>query len=256
MTTPTGKFGFTLLAAGVVLAGCTPGAVRAVAPRPASASAPTSSAPAQIPATDEFKAALTKTLNTTFKYSVSSGLPDKKRVTGTGVYDRKSKKLQRTLKYTGKDARSLQTVMIGNHYYEKIPGGSRWAHADMGRFKKDSVWRVDTADPTGLATFAKAVGVVRRTGPNTFQGTFDANGGGTKGFLPVGAPSMVVFGIGGAGCTFTATTDAAGRVTAISAKVIAKDETVTMTTKLTAHGKPSGIKKPSRTTEVADFLYD
>lgn len=130
------------------------------------------------------------------------------------------------------------------------------AHLDLKRLKKNSIYRMDTADPIGVETFRKQIKTVRRTGATTYAGTFDANGGGTDGFLPLGAPSMVVFTLGAGGCTFTATTDAAGRVTAIDATVKVNDGTVKMSTKLSAHGQATGIKKPARTSEVAGFVYE
>ena len=241
-----------LAASGLLLAGCVPEvAVRAV---PAGSAAP--SAPAPAPAADEFKAALRKTHNATYKYKVSSELPDNQRVAGTGAFDRRTKKLQTSLKYTGGTfPHALQSVVIGNDLWTKEPGDRRWVHLNMARLKKFKTMKVDMADPVGLGAFTGAIKQVRKTGPRTYAGTFDPSPAGADEFLPLGAPSIVVFSFGGTPGVFSATTDADGWVTVINAKITA-DETVKMTTRFTGHGQASGIKKPSRTGEADDFYYE
>ena len=251
------RYGRALLAI-ALLAGCgvpTVG-VRAV-PAGAGSAAPKAKAPVETPAIDVFRAALRKTHNATYKYSVSSGLPDKYgRVTGSGVFDLKSKKLKLDLKYSGGTyPHDLDAVFIGQDAWHKSDVSSRWVHLDMSRLKKYSPEKIDMTDPVGLATFGKALKTVRKTGPRTFAGTFDPNPLESDEFLPLGAPSIRVFSIMGPDSEFSATTDANGWIIVINAKVVA-DETVKMTTKFSAHGKPSGIKKPSRTVEAADFYYN
>ncbi|MBM2616119.1 hypothetical protein JIG36_11180 [Actinoplanes sp. LDG1-06] len=260
------RYGSALLVlttAGALLAGCgvpTVG-IRAVSPASGASGAPAPDGsaapdPATDDATEVFKAALRKTHNATYKYSVNSQLPDKQRVTGTGAYDRRTRKMQTTMKYTGGvNPHTTQTVVIGDDLWQKEPGESRWVHLDMAKLKKDSYLRVDMTDPVGLAAFSGAIKTVRRTGPNTFAGTFDPNPADTDEFLPLGAPSIIVFSIFGPDAEFSATTDANGWVTIVNAKIVAK-ETVKMTTKFSGHGQSSGIKKPSRTAEAADFYYD
>ncbi|MGK5681557.1 hypothetical protein [Actinoplanes sp. URMC 104] len=257
-----------LAGTGLLLAGCLPAVAVRSAPAAPAGTAPavsTGTAPASAPpvpqktgpeAIEVFRAALRKTHNATYKYSVSSQLPDKQRVAGTGTFDRRSRKLQSSMKYTGgANPHTLQMLVIADDLYTKEPGESRWVHLDMGRLKKDSMYRVDLADPVGLAAFSGALRKVRQSGPHTFTGTFDQNPPDTEEFLPLGAPSIIVFGLGTTEGAFSATTDAQGRVTVINAKITA-DETITMTTRFSGHGKPSGITKPRRTGEAFDFYYD
>ncbi|MBB4691827.1 hypothetical protein [Paractinoplanes abujensis] len=251
-----------MIAVTVLLAGCAPtvgirAAGGAGAPRAEGSASPAPQASPGTAAIDTFRAALRKTHAATYKFSVSSDLPDKARVTGTGTFDRAGKKLQTNLKYTGGiNPHTTQSVVIGNHLYQKQPGDSRWVHLNMAKLKKyKSTMQVSLADPVGLAAFSGAIKTVRQTGPNKWAGTFDPNPADTDEFLPLGAPSIVVFSILGPDADFSATTDANGWVTVINAKVTA-DETVKMTTKFTGHGQSAGIKKPSRTGEAADFYYD
>ncbi|MBU2665474.1 hypothetical protein KOI35_18360 [Actinoplanes bogorensis] len=252
------RFGPALLAV-ALLAGCgVPAvAVRAVPAGGGGSAAPKATTPAETPAIEVFQAALRKTHNATYKYSVSSALPDKYgKVSGTGVFDLKSKKLKLDLKYSGGTyPHDLEAVMIGKDAWHKSEYSSRWVHLDMSRLKEYAPEKMDMTDPVGLATFTKALKTVRKTGPLSYAGTFDPNPADSEEFLPLGAPSIRVFSIMGPDSKFTATTDANGFVTVVNATVIA-DETVKMTTKFSAHGKPSGIKKPSRTVEAADFYYE
>jgi hypothetical protein len=257
------RYAPALIAVTVLLGGCAPAvgfraAGGAGAPKTGGSATPESSeAQPDTTATDTFKAALRKTHAATYKFSVSSDLPDKARVTGTGSFDRAGKKLQTSLKYTGGvNPHTAQSVVIGNDLYQRQPGDSRWVHLNMAKLKKyKSTMQVSLADPVGLAAFSGAIKTVRQTAPNRWAGTFDPNPADTDEFLPLGAPSIIVFSIMGPDAEFSATTDANGWVTVINAKVTA-DETVKMTTKFSGHGKSSGIKKPSRTGEAADFYYD
>ncbi|MBL7257793.1 hypothetical protein [Paractinoplanes lichenicola] len=254
------RYAPVLLVVTALLAGCAPTvgfrAAGAGVPETATPKAGETTEEKDTAAIDTFKAALRKTHGATYKFSVSSDLPDKARVTGTGAFDRAGKKLQTSLKYTGGvNPHTTQSVVLGNDLYQKQPGDSRWVHLNMARLKKFKSMKVSLADPVGLAAFSGAIKTVRQTAPNRWAGTFDPNPADTDEFLPLGAPSIIVFSILGPDAEFSATTDANGWVTVINAKVTA-DETVKMTTKFTGHGQSAGIKKPSRTGEAADFYYE
>src|SRR5215213_4104720 len=90
-----------LAASGVLLTGCVPDVgVRAVPAGDARSAAPgATAAPAGPAPIEDFRAALRKTHSATYKYTVSSQLPDKQRVAGSGTFDRKGRKLSTTMKY-------------------------------------------------------------------------------------------------------------------------------------------------------------
>lgn len=251
------RYAPALLAVTALLAGCVPSVGIRAAGGTGAPQAGRSASPAEPSALETFKAALRKTHAATYRFSVNSDLPDDARVTGTGVFDRAGKKLQTNLKFTGSvNPHTTQSVVIGNHLYQKEPGERRWVHLNMAKLKKKSLWRkISLTDPVGLATFTGAIKTVRQTGPNTYEGTFNPDPIDAGEFLPLGAPSIVVFSILGPDAEFTATTDATGWVTVVNATLTA-DETVKMTTRFSGHGKAAGIKKPSRTDEAADFYYD
>ncbi|MDI6100111.1 hypothetical protein QLQ12_16025 [Actinoplanes sp. NEAU-A12] len=226
------------------------------ASRPTASGAP-ASAPAGPDAREQLMAALEKSKNTTYKFVVSGDVPDKKKVAGSGAFDPKAKRITVDYKVSGGGAKTEQTqqIVVGTDLYSRQKKGETWVHLNLKRVKKDSLYYFDMTDPTGFARFVSTVATVESTGANAFRGTLDIKGDSfNEGFLPVGTPAISVL-FGGA-ATFTATTDAAGWVTTIGVELKDRQETLTMVTKLSEHGKPSGIKKPSNFGEAMDFYYD
>jgi hypothetical protein len=241
----------TITIAGTLVAGCT---TDGPPPRTAAASAgPSASVPApEDIAEDEVLAALRKTHAATYKFTVTGDLPDKQRVRASGSLDRKAKKLSTSVKITGGEyPSSVQRVVIGNALYDRQRATNVWAHLDLKRVKKDYLHR-DMTDPLGLGTFTSAIDSARRTGPGVYQGTFNVTPRDADEFLPVGAPSIVVFG---GTANYTVTTDAQGWVTKINVDLDAKEK-LKMTTIFSAHGKPQSIKKPKNVIEADDIYYD
>ena len=221
--------------------------------RAPSVDASPSSSPSAPAAKDELVAALNKTQHGTYSYAVRGALPEKQRVEASGSFDPRAKKFKTTVKTLGgKNPSTLQRIVIGNDMYDKQAGSNVWAHLDMKRIKKYDYLRVDMTDPTGLGIFIKAVVTARSSGPHTYQGTFETTPADSDEFLPIGAPSIVVFGGSG---DYTATTDAQGQVSRIDITLTAK-ETLKMTTTFNGMGQPPAISKPKRTGEVDSFYYE
>jgi hypothetical protein len=254
-----------VVAAGLLTAGCTTPST----PVPVSGTgAPASAAvtPSEVPASpsptgpdarEQLMAALEKTKSSTYKFVVSGDVPDSKKVAGSGAYDPKAKRISVKYKVTGggEKATAAQRIVVGTDLYSRQKDGETWVHLDLKRVKKDSLHYYDMTDPTGMSRFVAAVDQVSSTGPNTFTGTLDLKGDSfNEGFLPVGTPAISV--LFGGEATFSATTDGAGWVTTIGVQMRDNDGSLKMTTKLSGHGKSSGVKKPSNFGEAWDFYYD
>lgn len=258
-----------VIATGLLISGCTTpaadangaagssgssalGAVAKVAAAGAASPAPTGP-----DARGQLMSALEKSKNNTYKFVVTGDVPDKKKVAGSGTFDPKAKRITVSYKVSGGGAKTEQTqqIVVGTDLYSRQRNGETWVHLNLKRVKKDSLYYYDMTDPTGLARFVSSVDQVESTGANTFSGTLDIKGDSfNEGFLPVGTPAISV--LFGGTATFTATTDAAGWVTTIGVELKDSEQTLTMTTKLSAHGKASGIKKPANFGEAMDIYYD
>ncbi|MEV0897506.1 hypothetical protein [Actinoplanes sp. NPDC049802] len=249
-----------VLATVTLAAGCTTPAVkRASAPASTPGTESTSAAspgPSEFPPRDQLLTALEKSRNAAYRFSVSGDVPDKQKVTGSGAFDPKAKRLSVKYKITGgKETEQTQRIVVGTDLYSRESSGESWVHLDLKRIKKDSLYSFDMTDPTGLSRFTSSVGQVRSTGPNAYAGTLNIKGDRfNEGFLPVGAPAVSV--LFGGNAQFTATTDAAGWVTSIGVTLRDGDSTLKMSTRLSGHGKASGVKKPSSYGEAWDFYYD
>jgi hypothetical protein len=245
----------------LLTAGCTTSSTPATPAPAAPATTPSSAAASPSPTGPDARtvllAALEKSKNATYRFATNGEVPDAKKVTGSGTYDPKAKRI--SVKYTvtggGAKAQSSQRIVVGTDLYSRSKNGETWVHLNLKRIKKDSLYAYDMTDPTGLSRFVEAVDTVTGTGPNTFSGTLDIEGDRfNEGFLPVGTPAISV--LFGGSATFTATTDAAGWVTSIKVSLKDSADSLQMTTTLSGHGKPSGIKKPSDFGEAMDFYYD
>jgi hypothetical protein len=221
------------------------------------ASGAPAAAPAGPGAREQLMTALEKSKSNAYKFAVSGDVPDKKKVAGSGGYDPKAKRITVNYKVSGGGAKTEQTqqIVVGTDLYSREKSSETWVHLNLKRIKKDSLYYYDMTDPTGLSRFVASVDKVESTGANAFSGTLDIKGDSfNEGFLPVGTPAISVM-FGGT-ATFTATTDAAGWVTTIGVELKDSEQTLKMTTRLSAHGKASGIKKPSNYGEAMDFYYD
>jgi hypothetical protein len=243
----------------LLTAGCTTASTPSTPPPAAPAPAPASAAPGPTgpDARTILLAALEKSKNATYRFATNGEVPDAKKVTGSGTYDPTAKRISVKYTVTGGEAKaqSSQRIVIGTDLYSRSKNGETWVHLDLKRIKKDSLYAYDMTDPTGMSRFVESVDTVTGTGPNAFSGTLDIEGDQfNEGFLPVGTPAVSV--LFGGSATFTATTDAAGWVTSIKVSLKDSADALQMTTVLSNHGKPSGIKKPSNYGEAMDFYYD
>ncbi|WP_433790295.1 hypothetical protein [Actinoplanes sp. CA-252034] len=245
----------------LLTAGCTtPSTPAAPATAPtvsADASVAASPSPAGPGARELLLAALEKSKNATYRFSTSGQVPDSKKITGSGTYDPKAKRISVKYKVTGGGAKTeaTQRIVVGTDLYSRSKDGETWVHLNLKRLKKDSLYAYDMSDPTGMSRFVESIEKVTSTGPNTFSGTLDIEGDRfNEGFLPIGTPAISV--LFGGNATFTATTDAAGWVTSIKVSLKDSEDSLQMTTTLSGHGKASGIKKPSNFGEAMDFYYD
>ncbi len=202
-------------------------------------------------------AALDKTRKAAYKFSVSGDVVDSRRIAGSGSYDPKAKRISTVQRLSGggKKAEQGQRIVVGTDLFSRGKSGETWVRLNLKRVKKDSLYYYDMTDPTGLTRFTESVETVRSTGANTFAGRLDIEGDKfMEGFLPVGTPAISVF-LGGS-AQFSATTNDAGWVTAISVDILDEKKTLKMTTKFGNHGKNQGIKKPGNYGEAMDFYYD
>ncbi|SDS19512.1 hypothetical protein [Actinoplanes derwentensis] len=226
--------------------GSSPAAVASAAPSPSGPDAK-----------QQFVAALEKTRATGYRFAVSGDAVDSQKVTGSGSYDPKAKKISVTQKLSGggKKTEQGQRIVVGTDLFSRTKNGETWVRLNLKRVKKTSLYYYDMTDPTGLTRFTQSVDTVRSTGANSFAGRLDIEGDKfNEGFLPVGTPAISVW-LGGS-AQFTATTNAAGWVTAINVDILDDKKTLKMTTKLSNHGRSQGIKKPSGYGEAMDFYYD
>jgi hypothetical protein len=125
---------------------------------------------------------------------------------------------------------------------------------DTARVNPNSLWYVDTVDPTGLIGFLTGVSTalpVRHT-PDGWAGALNAD---KVRNLPLGAPSFRRFSI--RNLPFTVTADGQGLITTIAMEVeVASGPKITLTTTFTGHGAPVDIKTPPKgSTQEADDMY-
>ena len=250
-----------LTAVAALAAGCTrpgpaektalPGAPAAGAAVAAASASPSPTGP---DARQRLLTALEKTKKASYRFSVSGDVVDNKKITGSGAYDPKAKRITTTKKLTGGSTEQSQVIVVGTDFFSREKNGETWVHLNLKRVKKNGLYYYDMTDPTGLSRFVSSVATVRSTGPTTFSGSLDIKGDKfNDGFLPVGTPAISVWFGGDA--QFSATTDAKGWVTSIGVSLRDKNKTLRMTTRLTGHGAASGITKPSNYGEAMDIYY-
>lgn len=214
-----------------------------------------SKAPAAPAPKAELVAALRRSQHAPHKFSVNSDLPDKQRVQATGAYDAKANKITYNRKETGgKNPTSVQLMVIGKDEYTREKAGETWVHLDLRRVKKGGIDDFDMTDPTGLTHFITTIKSVTKVDAHTYRGTYDPFEG-TGDFLPLGLPSILTLGWGGAD-PFTVRTDARGWVTSLDLVLTVKKETLRMHTGMSDHGKAQSITKPKHSGEAMDFYYD
>jgi hypothetical protein len=243
----------TIVGIGLAAGGCTTSPTASPAPgRSGPVASPTASAPS---AKAELVAALRRTQRAPHRYAVRGDLPDKQRVRATGAFDAKARRISYTLQESGgKNPQALQRIVIAKDEYTRESKRDRWVHLNLRRVKKGGIHDFDMTDPTGLTHFAATIRSVDRIDPHTYRGTYDPFEGSGE-FLPIGVPSIITFGQGGAD-DFTVRTDAKGWVTSIETVLTTKKATMRMKTTLSAHGKRSAITRPRSFGEAMDFYYD
>ena len=209
-------------------------------------------------------AALRRTQGVPHRFTVDADLPKSQHLQGTGAFD--VTKLQYTSSTELSDPKNpsaLDRIVVGTDYYQREPGES-WIHVDLRRLKEDSRLHFAMADATGLLQFADAITDVRKTdaitdkqktGPTTYTGRFRPDTEDfTEPFLPIGAPSL--WSIGMRVSPFTVTVDTQGWVTAITMELTPTDSpTLRMEAKLSEHGKPLDVERPTAQ-EADDTLYE
>jgi hypothetical protein len=244
---------FALLSA----AGCTDAGGRAPTGPAARASAAAPSPTADL-ARDEFLQALQRTQRASHRYAVRGSLPEGAKVQGTGTFDPRARLLDTAIRITGgKSPSAVQRIVIGKHSYLRDLADKTWVHLDLSRVKPDSLVYVDMSDPTGLVQFSSVIGSVRRTGPHAYAGHFNPDAGFFRPFIPVGAPSVVSFGIPMA--DFTATTNEQGWVTSITVEIEpVTGSALSTTTTMSNHGAKVTIKAPpkAQVREADDVYYE
>ncbi|GAB2929457.1 hypothetical protein GCM10027280_16220 [Micromonospora polyrhachis] len=204
----------------------------------------------------ELVEALQRSQRVAHRYTVQGDLPEGERVKGSGVFDPVARKISSTIEVAGgKSPSAHQRIVIGNDNYQREVGDKVWIHLDLKRVKPGSLFHFDMADPTGLVAFSSKIGSVKQSSPGVYEGFFSPTQDGMKPFLPVGAPSIISFGMVRA--AFKATIDNQGWVTSITVELTAREgPKLTMTTSMSGHGKPHQIKAPAKAiTREADDIY-
>jgi hypothetical protein len=206
-------------------------------------------------AREDLLQALRRTEGASVRFTVRGSMPEGQRVQATGASDPKGRRYEAKIKLTGgKHPSDTHQIVVDKHYYMRSPGDPSWVHLDLSRVKKDGPYNFDLKDATGLVEFGSSIGSVRETGPHAYRGRFNPEGG-TDPFLPLGAPSLVSFGMTIA--DFTATTDDKGWVTSITVELEPGDRPrVSITTTLSGHGTKLSIKAPPKAqVQEADDVY-
>jgi hypothetical protein len=257
MTVRTVRLAALLAGILLVTSGCFGfGAGGSEARKPAAASVAASPSPTSPPAKYEFVAALEKTKAGPFHFAVEAALPDNASVSGSGAFDGARQVYESTLTYAGgTSAGTHLRIAVGKDHFVREAKDKRWVHLDMSRVRKDNTLTYfDLSDPVGLTRFSSELNTVKSSGPNAYEGTFDASGA-SPAFLPLGAPSL--WAIGYFSTPFKATTDDQGRVTAITIDMTQKDKpTITMKTTFSEHGKALTTKAPAKSQYAeADEMY-
>ena len=255
MKTLTIMLAVGLTGVSVAATGCDPAPKDIADPVPtytlgAGAGSPSPTGPS---AKDELVAALKKTVGAPYRFSTDSTLDDGQTVKGGGVLDTPKKALQTdTTVKGGPGPGTSHEIVVGTDAYIRTENGKRWVHLDLTRVKEGSLAYINSADPTGIATFIDSIGPVERKGDHEYKGKFDADN--KTHFLPIGAPSIVTIGLRAE--PFTATLDAAGNVVSLHMELEAKDKKFAMTTTFSEHGKALSTKKPTKSSvDEADSLY-
>jgi hypothetical protein len=225
--------------------------------KPAVTSVAASPSPTLPPAKPEFVAALAKTKAAPFHFAVEATLPDSVSLSGSGAFDGARQVYESTLTYTGgTSAGTHLRIAVGKNHFVREAKNKRWVHLDMSRVRKDdSLTYFDLSDPVGLTRFASELDTVKHSGPNAYEGLFDASGA-SPAFLPLGAPSL--WAIGHFSTPFKATTDGQGRVVAITIEMTQQDKpTITMKTTFSKQGAALTTKAPAKSqyAEADDMYY-
>lgn len=251
-----GRLGATCLVF-LLLTGC-------ASSKPAASSTPavpSASAPAA-DASPELVAAIRRTVAASFTFTVDGRTKNGAGQHATGVFDPQGGKLRYNLRVTGDPEASAyhDEIVIGHNDWMRSAADEEWTHLDQRKLVKNSPWRVDVKDPSGLRVFAQraAGATVSRTGPHAFEGDFDLYPNGSVVSLPVG-PAYLHSATGTPQrIHFKATTGGAGWVTAVTVEDASyglKVPHAVHTTKLAGHGKPVTVRKPSNTAEADAASY-
>lgn len=218
--------------------------------------------PSPVPSSDdsakrELVAALQRTQTVPFQFTVKSDLTDGASMQAGGAVDVAARRHRVTVRSTaGVQPTALERINVGGSSYVRNIGDKKWAHLDMSRVGTKNIVYVDMTDPIGLVTFTSSVVLAERTGPRGWSGWVNLNEV-TDPLLPVGAPMLYGFGLGG--IPFQVTTDESGWVTSLTVTLTdPKDKSkLVMTTTFSGHGKPVSIKAPSRSTveKADDYWY-
>ncbi|MGK5682190.1 hypothetical protein [Actinoplanes sp. URMC 104] len=240
----------------LLLAGCT-----SAKPAPSPEPVPSASAP-DADASPELIAAIRRTAAASFTFTVVGRTKDGDVHRAGGVFDPQGGKLRYNLRVTGGPEANPyhDEILIGSNDWMRSAAGDEWIHMYQRKLAEDSPWRVDLKDPSGLGAFAEraAGGKVSRTGPNAFQGEFDVHPAGHVTSLPVGPAYLHSGSTAPERIHFKATTGGAGWVTAVTVEYASLGLKVphdVYTTKLTGHGKPVTVRKPSDTAEADAASY-
>jgi hypothetical protein len=228
-------------------------------PAPAASVAPVEASPSPRASSplEELTAALNKFKTTTYRYAVTGDYMRKQKYRAVGTHDPKTHRYTSTTVITGgRDAGTRKLILIGDDNYSTNGTPDEWVHADFTRMKPDNKYRiVDTKDPSGLLRLMVALTNVRRTGPNGFKGdAVVTSSPKIPNYLPLGAPRFRF--TGAAVVSFTAATDAQGRVTSIRTEVETDKGVLQDTTTFSDFGRPVPITKPAGAGELVRSAYD
>jgi hypothetical protein len=244
--------GMLLAAAGCQAPADETPAVAGSAPAP-----PVSPAVSGPSAQTELVAALRKSAAATFSFRVRGDYYTNK-IDASGAYDPRSNRITVRRTISGGDNSRDERILAGSQIFWRKRPGDDWIRIEVKRLTDNSSLLVDLRDRTGLAFFAQRVseGSVSRTGPRGYRGTFDAQQVGFTPSLPIGAPSLQSQGKIEWPASFTATTDATGRVTSVSVVLgTGNDRRMRLTTTFTGYGKPVKITTPAASSAADPVIY-
>ncbi|MFI5911318.1 hypothetical protein [Dactylosporangium sp. NPDC051541] len=237
------------MAAVLALGGCTDKSDTSDKPRP------TLAAPTPTDPVGAFKAAVTKTSQTSMTFAMVADAGELGAQQGQGAIDpaKKSTAYDSEL-LTSERKIDITAILVSPDLYLKVTGltGDRWAHVDMAKVKSLATLGLDhTGNPTGLAALNDEIVTVERKDAGSYSGTLDR----TKDpLLPNAGASEALKSV-----PFEAKVNPQGYVTDLIIRTppVGTSPATTSTARFADFGKAPAIERPdsAQVEQASDTIY-